>query len=109
MGVKDGGREEGGNDHLLRFDPLVTDAFHRYRQKVFQKNNNSSILLFRLENRSETAILYNDRAVLENFHISSAFKIILDEDANILQNLSKEEYRSVVKLSAPLFIANSNI
>lgn len=45
--------------------------------------------------RSETAILYNDRAVLENFHISSAFKIILEEDANILQNLSKDEYRLV--------------
>jgi hypothetical protein len=43
--------------------------------------------------RSETAILYNDRAVLENLHVSSAFKIILTDDANILANLTKEEYR----------------
>lgn len=42
---------------------------------------------------SETALLYNDRAVLENFHVSAAFKVILEEDANILVNLSKEEYR----------------
>ena len=43
--------------------------------------------------RSETAILYNDRAVLENLHVSSAFKTMLSDDANILANLSKEEYR----------------
>jgi len=48
---------------------------------------------FHVMSGSETAILYNDRAVLENFHISSAFKIILNDDSNILANLSKDEYR----------------
>ncbi|KFM58335.1 Calcium/calmodulin-dependent 3',5'-cyclic nucleotide phosphodiesterase 1B, partial [Stegodyphus mimosarum] len=42
---------------------------------------------------SETALLYNDRAVLENYHVSQAFRLLRDEEHNILNNLSKEEYR----------------
>ena len=56
-------------------------------------------------NRSETAILYNDRAVLENYHVSSAFRIILDDDANILANLSKEEYREFRNLVIEMVLA----
>lgn len=43
--------------------------------------------------RSEVALLYNDRAVLENHHISAAFRIMKEEESNILLNLSREEYR----------------
>lgn len=43
--------------------------------------------------RSETALIYNDRAVLENFHISQAFALMKNEDCNILAGLSKDEYR----------------
>lgn len=43
--------------------------------------------------RSETALIYNDRAVLENFHISQAFALMRNEDCNILAALSKDEYR----------------
>ena len=43
--------------------------------------------------RSEVALLYNDRAVLENHHISAAFRLMQAEEHNILANLSKEEYR----------------
>ena len=55
--------------------------------------------------RSETAILYNDRAVLENYHVSKAFKIILDDDANILANLSKDEYREFRNLVIEMVLA----
>ena len=43
--------------------------------------------------RSEVALIYNDRAVLENHHISAAFRLMQGEEHNILANLSKEEYR----------------
>lgn len=43
--------------------------------------------------RSETALLYNDRAVLENFHISQAFSLMRQEECNILAGLSQDEYR----------------
>uniref|UniRef100_A0A2C9K178 PDEase domain-containing protein n=1 Tax=Biomphalaria glabrata TaxID=6526 RepID=A0A2C9K178_BIOGL len=41
---------------------------------------------------SDVALLYNDRAVLENHHISAAFRLVREEEHNILCNLSKEEY-----------------
>ncbi|KAJ8320155.1 hypothetical protein KUTeg_001742 [Tegillarca granosa] len=42
---------------------------------------------------SEVALLYNDRAVLENHHISASFRLLKQEEHNILSNLSREEYR----------------
>lgn len=38
-------------------------------------------------------MLYNDRAVLENFHVSAAFRVLKEPESNILVNLQKEEYR----------------
>lgn len=43
-------------------------------------------------NRSDTAILYNDRSVLENHHISAVFRMMQDDDMNILVNLTKDEF-----------------
>lgn len=40
------------------------------------------------------AILYNDRSVLENHHIASAFNILLfGEDCNFLLNMEKDEFK----------------
>lgn len=39
--------------------------------------------------------MYNDRSVLENHHISEAFKVIRKDESNIVLNLSREEYRLV--------------
>ncbi|RWS27188.1 calcium/calmodulin-dependent 3':5'-cyclic nucleotide phosphodiesterase 1A-like isoform X2 [Leptotrombidium deliense] len=60
---------------------------------------------FHVMSGSDTAILYNDRAVLENYHISTAFRVILEEDANILKNLSKEEYREFRALIIEMVLA----
>lgn len=38
-------------------------------------------------------LVYNDRSVLENYHISAAFKVMREKDSDILINLSREEYR----------------
>jgi len=46
---------------------------------------------------SDVAMTYNDKAVLENFHASAVFRIMKDENYNILANLKKEEYRFVKK------------
>jgi len=40
---------------------------------------------------------YNDKAVLENYHASAMFRVMKDENYNILANLKKEEYRYVCK------------
>lgn len=49
-----------------------------------------------LFDRSDTAILYNDRSVLESHHVSAAYRLLQDDDEmNILYNLSKDDWRSV--------------
>ncbi|KAA8579294.1 hypothetical protein FQN60_007084, partial [Etheostoma spectabile] len=49
---------------------------------------------FHIQTRSDTAMLYNDRAVLENYHVSAAFRLLQgDEEMNILTNLSKDDWR----------------
>ena len=40
------------------------------------------------------AILYNDRSVLENHHVSAAYRLLQDHDMNILVNLNKDDWRS---------------
>lgn len=43
-------------------------------------------------------MLYNDRAVLENHHVSAAYRLLQrDEENNILSNLSKDDWRSEEK------------
>lgn len=49
-----------------------------------------------VSHRSDTAILYNDRSVLESHHVSAAYRLLQDDDEmNILYNLSKDDWRSV--------------
>lgn len=38
-------------------------------------------------------MLYNDRSVLENYHLSASFALMQKDEHNILANLTKEEYR----------------
>ncbi|XP_013790427.1 calcium/calmodulin-dependent 3',5'-cyclic nucleotide phosphodiesterase 1A-like, partial [Limulus polyphemus] len=47
---------------------------------------------FHIMSGSDMALLYNDRSVLENHHLSAAFNLLKKEDCNILQNCSKEEF-----------------
>uniref|UniRef100_A0AAX7U8L4 Phosphodiesterase n=1 Tax=Astatotilapia calliptera TaxID=8154 RepID=A0AAX7U8L4_ASTCA len=48
---------------------------------------------FHIHTRSEVAILYNDRSVLENYHVSAAYRLMAEEDMNILVNLNKDDWR----------------
>ncbi|KAL4839409.1 hypothetical protein H8958_000812 [Nasalis larvatus] len=47
---------------------------------------------FHIQTKSECAILYNDRSVLENHHISSVFRLMQDDELNIFINLTKDEF-----------------
>lgn len=52
-----------------------------------------------LFDRSDTAILYNDRSVLESHHVSAAYRLLQDDDEmNILYNLSKDDWRSAKEI-----------
>ena len=43
--------------------------------------------------RDPLATTYNDSSVLENFHISEAFKVLYEERTNILDGLGVDEMR----------------
>ncbi|XP_022244416.1 calcium/calmodulin-dependent 3',5'-cyclic nucleotide phosphodiesterase 1-like isoform X2 [Limulus polyphemus] len=68
------------------FATLFAAVIHDYEHTGTTNN-------FHVMSGSEMALLYNDRAVLENHHLSAAFRLLKDENLNVLQNLSKEEYR----------------
>ncbi|XP_077997949.1 dual specificity calcium/calmodulin-dependent 3',5'-cyclic nucleotide phosphodiesterase 1A-like [Glandiceps talaboti] len=80
------------------FACLLAALIHDYEHTGTTNN-------FHVNSRSEIALLYNDRAVLENHHISGAFKVMLDEDKNILVNLSQEEYRDFRSLVIDMVLA----
>ncbi|KAI8815748.1 uncharacterized protein EV422DRAFT_502077 [Fimicolochytrium jonesii] len=50
---------------------------------------------FLINTYDSKAMLYNDRSVLENHHLASAFRVMNLPENNFLVNLSKNDYRSV--------------
>jgi len=44
---------------------------------------------------AETAIIYNDKSVLENMHIAEAFKILLKPNCNLFENFSMVEFKII--------------
>ena len=55
-------------------------------------NNN-----FLINSGHELAITYNDASCLENYHTSYLFKILRNEDNNILEKLSVQNYKTIRK------------
>jgi cAMP-specific phosphodiesterase 4 len=51
--------------------------------------------MYHINDKSPIAITYNDSSVLENFHVSETFKILMKEENNLLCKLEKEEWRLV--------------
>jgi hypothetical protein len=48
-----------------------------------------------INTRHFLAIRYNDKSVLENYHIASAFEIMAKKETNIFANLEFEEYKQI--------------
>ncbi|XP_043271075.1 calcium/calmodulin-dependent 3',5'-cyclic nucleotide phosphodiesterase 1A-like isoform X8 [Venturia canescens] len=80
------------------FATLVAAIIHDYEHTGTTNN-------FHVMSGSDTALLYNDRAVLENHHISASFRILREDECNILQNLAKEEFREFRSLVIDMVLA----
>ncbi|KAI8835262.1 hypothetical protein BJ741DRAFT_534115 [Chytriomyces cf. hyalinus JEL632] len=52
------------------------------------RNNN-----FLVNTSDQLALLYNDRSILENHHVSTAFRVLLQPECNFVAKLSKEEHK----------------
>ncbi|KAM8990523.1 dual specificity calcium/calmodulin-dependent 3',5'-cyclic nucleotide phosphodiesterase 1B [Ara ararauna] len=60
---------------------------------------------FHIQTKSDCAILYNDRSVLENHHISAVFRLMQDEEMNIFVNLTKDEFVELRALVIEMVLA----
>eukprot|EP00033_Pygsuia_biforma_P002268 GCRY01002513.1.p1 GENE.GCRY01002513.1~~GCRY01002513.1.p1 ORF type:complete len:802 (+),score=218.27 GCRY01002513.1:270-2675(+) len=54
---------------------------------------------------SELAMTYNDISILENYHVSQAFRFLLRPENNFLETLSPSEYKAVRDLVVDLVLA----
>lgn len=80
------------------FATIVAALVHDYEHTGTTNN-------FHINTGSEVALLYNDKAVLENHHVSAAFKLLKVDEYNILTGLSKEEYREFRSLLIDMVLA----
>ncbi|XP_068437851.1 dual specificity calcium/calmodulin-dependent 3',5'-cyclic nucleotide phosphodiesterase 1C [Clinocottus analis] len=81
------------------FAIIFAAAIHDYEHTGTTNN-------FHIQTRSDTAMLYNDRAVLENYHVSAAYRLLQhDDDMNILSNLSKDDWRELRALVVEMVLA----
>uniref|UniRef100_A0A3P8PUA7 Phosphodiesterase n=1 Tax=Astatotilapia calliptera TaxID=8154 RepID=A0A3P8PUA7_ASTCA len=81
------------------FAMIFAAAVHDYEHTGTTNN-------FHIQTRSDTAILYNDRSVLESHHVSAAYRLLQDDDEmNILYNLSKDDWRSLRALVVEMVLA----
>jgi len=69
---------------------LIAAIIHDFKHPGL---NNS----FQINKKTKIATRYNDVSVLENYHVSAAFKIISKPNSNIFKDLHVEEYRVVRK------------
>nr|XP_020470991.1 calcium/calmodulin-dependent 3',5'-cyclic nucleotide phosphodiesterase 1C-like isoform X2 [Monopterus albus] len=60
---------------------------------------------FHVQTRSDIAMLYNDRAVQENHHVSAAYRLLQDDEMNIFCNLSKDDWRELRTLVVEMVLA----
>ncbi|XP_040922257.1 calcium/calmodulin-dependent 3',5'-cyclic nucleotide phosphodiesterase 1C [Toxotes jaculatrix] len=81
------------------FAIIFAAAIHDYEHTGTTNN-------FHIQTRSDTAMLYNDRAVLENHHVSAAYRLLQDDnEMNILSNLSKDDWRELRTLVVEVVLA----
>ena len=74
-------------DYLSVISLYISAAIHDYGHPGVTNN-------FLIGDKSDVAIRYNDLSVLENFHVSSGFNIILHEkDCNIFEDLPIDDYK----------------
>ncbi|XP_055710282.1 dual specificity calcium/calmodulin-dependent 3',5'-cyclic nucleotide phosphodiesterase 1-like isoform X2 [Phlebotomus papatasi] len=80
------------------FATLLAALIHDYEHTGTTNN-------FHVKSGSDTAMLYNDRAVLENHHLSAAFRVLKEDECNVLQNLTRDEFRELRSLIIDMVLA----
>ncbi|KAL6764769.1 3'5'-cyclic nucleotide phosphodiesterase [Haematococcus lacustris] len=96
--LKRGGLIPGYVDPLTHVACLLAAVVHDY-EHVGRTND------FLIATSNDLAILYNDRAPLENHHLAAAFQLLRKPDYNFLPDLTKAEYDKLRKTIIDLVLA----
>lgn len=51
--------------------------------------------IFQINTLSELALIYNDKSVLENFHISETYKVLRSPGCNILEKIDNQDFKHI--------------
>ncbi|XP_018653649.1 putative calcium/calmodulin-dependent 3,5-cyclic nucleotide phosphodiesterase [Schistosoma mansoni] len=73
------------------FAVLFAAVIHDYEHTGTTNN-------FHIATRSELALIYNDRGVLENHHVSAVFRLMQEEEFSILTGLEADQYKEFRQL-----------
>merc|ERR1719245_803401 len=79
------------------FSLLMSAIIHDYNHTGTTNN-------FHIQSTSDLAIVYNDKSVLENHHVAAFFRTMVDNECNILQNMSQTEFQYVRTLLIDLVL-----
>ena len=74
-------------DPIHHFSALFSAVIHDYKHPGV---NNGYLV----NTRDPIAIRYNDKAVLEQFHVAEAFQDLQDPSIDIFARMTAEEYRT---------------
>ncbi|CAF3698588.1 unnamed protein product [Rotaria sp. Silwood1] len=85
------------NDYEL-FAMFIAAIIHDFEHTGTSNN-------FHIQSRSDVALIYNDRAVLENHHVSAAFRLMRIDDYNILSEFTSDEYKNFRHLVIEMVLA----
>jgi hypothetical protein len=77
---------------------LIAGICHDVGHKGY--NNDYHIKIY-----SDLAITYNDKSILENYHITETFKLLKIDKLNILRNLSKNDFSYMRKRIIEMILA----
>lgn len=90
------GRSTVGFSKLEIFSLIIAAAVHDLGHPGYTND-------FLINTQHPNAIVYNDRSVNENFHVSSAFRIVMQsEDANIFAGMGRKDFVQVCSHSVRL-------
>ena len=69
------------------FTVIIAAAIHDFEHTGTTNN-------FHINTKSDLALFYNDRSVLENYHVSAVFRFMAkDPETNVFTGLTAQEYK----------------
>jgi hypothetical protein len=84
------------NDELLAC--ILAAAAHDFKHPGL--NN-----MYLINSSADLALRYNDRSILENYHIASTFELLKEERFNFLSDMDPSQYRYIRELMIELVLA----